>query len=248
VTRAERAWALGDFRAAALGFDTALREATGRPRLWHRALNTERVALFFLARRLDHVGFELLAQAREHYLAWGARAKVDQLDWAFPALRPLPDTTVGVDEPTDGSRGRAGVSTGTLDLLGILSASQALSAQTSTDRLHTRVVEVLGAMTGATGVHLLLWSEDASGSSSHGPPSSRRRCANELRRAASHWTSSRRVRASPGSGHSSASARALRINPPCGRSPLAARSRGDRPEAARSGGAGMLACGMSWTL
>src|SRR6185312_9764435 len=54
----------------------------------------------------------------------------------------------------------AAVSTGTLDLLGVLSASQALSAQTSIDRLHTRVVEVLGAMTGATGVHLLLWSED----------------------------------------------------------------------------------------
>src|SRR6185436_8232823 len=46
------------------------------------------------------------------------------------------------------------------DLFGILSASQALSAQTSIDRLHSRVVEVLGAMTGATGVHLLLWSED----------------------------------------------------------------------------------------
>ena len=54
-------------------------------------------------------------------------------------------------------RGRAAVTTGTLDLLGILSASQALSSQTSIDRLHARVVEVLGAMTGATGVHLLLW-------------------------------------------------------------------------------------------
>ncbi|MDT7609063.1 MAG: hypothetical protein QOG96_3566, partial [Pseudonocardiales bacterium] len=86
-------------------------------------------------------------------------AKVDQLDWAYPALRPL-EVTVGGEEPTDGSHGRAGVSTGTLDLLGILSASQALSAQTSIERLHTRVVEVLGAMTGATGVHLLLWDND----------------------------------------------------------------------------------------
>jgi signal transduction histidine kinase len=85
---------------------------------------------------------------------------VDQLDWAYPALRPPPDVTVGVDELTDVPRGRAGVSTGTLDLLGVLSASQALSAQTSIQRLHSRVVEVLGAMTGATGVHLLLYSED----------------------------------------------------------------------------------------
>ena len=41
-----------------------------------------------------------------------------------------------------------------------MSASQALSSETSLDRLHARVSQVLGAMTGATGVHLLLWSED----------------------------------------------------------------------------------------
>ena len=52
------------------------------------------------------------------------------------------------------------VTTGTIDLLGILSASQALSSETSIERLHARVAEVLSAMTGATGVHLLLWSED----------------------------------------------------------------------------------------
>ncbi|WP_445187682.1 AAA family ATPase [Pseudonocardia sp. Cha107L01] len=159
LLEAERAWALGDFRAAALGFDIARREVAGRPRPWHQALITERAARFLLARSYDHAGFELLAQAREHYLAWGASAKVDQLDWAYPALRPL-EVTVGGEEPTDGSRDRAGVSTGTLDLLGIVAASQALSAQTSIDRLHTRVVDVLGAMTGATGVHLLLWDND----------------------------------------------------------------------------------------
>jgi predicted ATPase/signal transduction histidine kinase len=160
LLEAERAWALGDVRAAALGFDAARREAADRPRPWHRALITERAARFLLACGLDHTGFELLAQARQHYLAWGATAKVDQLDWAHPALRPPPDTTVAVDEPTDRPRGRAEVTTGTLDLLGILSASQAVSAQTSIDRLHTRVVEVLGAMTGATAVHLLLWDND----------------------------------------------------------------------------------------
>jgi GAF domain-containing protein len=50
--------------------------------------------------------------------------------------------------------------TGTLDLLGILSASQALSSETSIERLRSRVVEVLRAMTGATDVRLTLWSED----------------------------------------------------------------------------------------
>ncbi len=49
------------------------------------------------------------------------------------------------------------------DLLGIVSASQALSSETSIDRLHARMVEVLSAMTGATGVQLLLWDEDRHG-------------------------------------------------------------------------------------
>ena len=49
---------------------------------------------------------------------------------------------------------------GTIDLLGILSGSQALSSETSVEGLRARVVEVLTAMTDATGVQLLLWSDD----------------------------------------------------------------------------------------
>jgi signal transduction histidine kinase len=81
---------------------------------------------------------------------------------------PGPDEPVPVDpdkpvpaEVVHGS-GRARVTrpAGTVDLLGILAASQALSAETSIGRLHARVAEVLSAMTGATSVRLLLWSED----------------------------------------------------------------------------------------
>jgi signal transduction histidine kinase len=155
LVEAERAWAVGDFRAAVLAFDAARREVAGQQRPWHRALIAERAARFHLAHGVEHAGYELLAQARQHYLAWGATAKVGQLDWAYPALRPFADTSAG--QPGDVPRPRAVVTTGTLDLLGILSASQALSSETSIDRLHAGVVEVLSTMTGATGVHLLLW-------------------------------------------------------------------------------------------
>ena len=160
LLEAERAWAVGDFRAAALAFDAARREAAQRQRPWHRALIAERAARFYLAHGLDHGGHDLLAQARQDYLAWGATAKVAQLDWAYPALRPQLGTTAGQDGDQLGDLPRSAVTTGTIDLLGILSASQALSSQTSIDRLHAQVVEVLSAMTGATGVHLLLWSQD----------------------------------------------------------------------------------------
>jgi signal transduction histidine kinase len=162
LLEAERAWTVGDFRAAVLAFHAARREVARRGRPWHRALIAERAARFYLAHGVDDAGHELLVKARHDYLAWGATAKVAQLDWAYPSHRQPADPAVsgGADETVDHSQRRATVTTGTIDLLGILSASQALSSETSIDRLHARVVEVLGAMTGATGVNLLLWSED----------------------------------------------------------------------------------------
>jgi signal transduction histidine kinase len=151
LLEAEQAWAVGEFHAAALAFDAALRQAADRRRPWHRALITERAARLHLAHGLEHTGYDLLAQARQQYAAWGATAKVDQLDWAYPTLR----ATAG-----RGGDQRSTVTTGTIDILGILSASQALSSETSLDRLHARVVEVLRAMTGATDVQLLLWGDD----------------------------------------------------------------------------------------
>jgi signal transduction histidine kinase len=161
LVEAERAWAVGDFRGAVLAFDAALREVAGRRRPWHRALITERAARFHFAHGAEHAGRDLLAKARDAYAAWGADAKVAQLDWAYPTLRSGGGTTAGPGErPSDAAGHRSPVTTGTLDLLGVLSASQALSSETSIERLHARVVEVLSAMTGATGVHLLLWSDE----------------------------------------------------------------------------------------
>jgi signal transduction histidine kinase len=166
---AERAWTEGDFRTAVRAFDAARLAltrlaATGRRRPWQAALITERSARFCLAYGIEQAGYELLAAARGLYLDWGATAKVSQLDWAYPALRPA-----GGARPGTGGAGQtagpigggpAAVTSGTIDLLGILSASQALSSETSVESLHERVADVLGAMTGATGVHLALWEED----------------------------------------------------------------------------------------
>jgi signal transduction histidine kinase len=149
LLEAERAWVVGDFRAAMLAFDAARREAAWRTRPWHRALIAERAARFHLAHGLDHASSALLAEARSQYLAWGATAKVDRLDWAYPTLRANAGAVM------------AGPFTaGTIDLLGILSASRALSSETSAERLHSRVVEVLRDLTGATGVHLVPWSDE----------------------------------------------------------------------------------------
>jgi signal transduction histidine kinase len=160
LLEAERAWAVGDFQGCVRGFDAALHGAGQRP--WHRALITERAARFYLAHGLDHHGYDLLAQARQQYAAWGATAKVAQLDWAYPSLPPLSDAAAAQrnTRSPDDSLGSGSVSTGTIDLMGILSTSQALSSETSIAGLHARVAQVLGAMTGATDVALLVWDDE----------------------------------------------------------------------------------------
>src|SRR5262249_54023985 len=98
---AERAWAVGGARGAELAFDAARREAPSGPRPGQKAVTTERAPRFPRPRGRAHAGNELLVQARQYYAAWGASAKVDQLDWAFPSLQPHPDvTTASGDQPT----------------------------------------------------------------------------------------------------------------------------------------------------
>ena len=165
LAEAERAWATGDFRAAAGAFDAAQRDVAARQRPWHHAMILDRAARFYLAHGIDTIGCQLLAQARQAYLTWGATAKVDQIDWAYPTIHAAATTPAESDAPipANGRTGRSSIMTGTIDLLGIHAASRALSSETTVDGLRTRVAEVLSAMTGATGVHLLLWDDEQRG-------------------------------------------------------------------------------------
>ncbi|OHV18629.1 serine/threonine protein kinase [Parafrankia soli] len=188
LVEAERAWATGEFREAAYAYDVAQREAATRARPWHRALILERAARFYLAHGLEEAGHALLAAARRHYLAWGATAKVAQLDWAHPALpagpveltgpggltgpdaagpaadaarpAPVPANASAADSPAGR---RAVLTTGTIDLLGIVAASRTLSSETNVGGLRARVAGILSEMAGATGVHLLLRDQQDQG-------------------------------------------------------------------------------------
>ncbi|HEU5107574.1 MAG TPA: sensor domain-containing diguanylate cyclase, partial [Micromonosporaceae bacterium] len=154
---AETRWVDGDEWGAASGFDTALREAARRRRPWHHALIAERAGRFYLARGLPGVALGLLAQARDGYAAWGAAAKVAQLDRAYP---DLPGVT-GDPAPAPRAVTTTNVTTGALDVMAVLDASRALGSATTLDALRSRLAEVLGAMTGATDVRLLMWDAGA---------------------------------------------------------------------------------------
>ena len=165
---AERAWALGEAWQAAIAFDAAIHQVASRSRPWQQALITERAARFHLEHGLEHAGHRLLAEARGRYARWGAVAKVRQLDQEFPELRDAAqrgDASTGRQSASRSIGADAAhsvvMSAESIDLVGVLRASQALSQETNLDRLRGRVVDVLTMMTGATGVHLVLWNDES---------------------------------------------------------------------------------------
>jgi len=159
LIEAERAWATGENWAATQAFDAALLESGKRSRPWHRALIAERAGLFCREQGLRDAGRRLLTDAHRYYEAWGATGKVAQMRQRYGTPHAGDPSS-----PATGSWARPTVvGAGTIDLLAILKASQALSSETDLDRLRRCVVEVLGAMTGATTVRVLLWNEDLRG-------------------------------------------------------------------------------------
>ena len=156
LVEAERAWAVGDLWAATRHFDEALGTVASLPRPWHRALIAERAGVFHTANGLRHTGRELLDEAFALYAAWGATAKVRQMEERYNlghapadlhrALEPDQTVSVSVDE---------------VDMIGLLRASQALSSETTLGGLKARVVELLREMTGATTVRVVLYDADA---------------------------------------------------------------------------------------
>lgn len=157
LIKAERARAQGDFHAAARLYDVAMREVAPRHRPWHHAFIAERAGLLHLEQGLLHTGQRLLNEARTHYATWGALGKVRHMERVHGFLG-----SHGVAGRSLESRRSATsviMTSDAIDLLGVLRASQALSSETSLARLTVRVTELLGAMTGATGVSVAVWDD-----------------------------------------------------------------------------------------
>jgi PAS domain S-box-containing protein len=155
LVEAEQAWAQDDFKGSIKAFDIALRQVQRVERPWHIALTTERAAMFHLEHGLEHTGRKLLREARRLYQTWGAIKKARDLEQVHAFLR-----TDDSPRPTHES---GDVSSDAIDMLAILRTSQALSSETALNELKARVVELLGAMTGATRVLFVTHSEDPVG-------------------------------------------------------------------------------------
>ncbi len=155
---AERAWAADSVWSAGAAFDAAVREAALHQRPWHRALINERAALFHLEQGMEQRARPLLIHACETYEAWGAAGKVREMRRQHPVLR----TGHGLRRANE-RLNSTNLSTDVVDMLAVLRASQALSSETSLARLTDRLGKVLGTLTGATAVHLVVRPDDQQG-------------------------------------------------------------------------------------
>lgn len=153
---AERAWTLQRPWEATQHFDAALRAADRRPGVGLRALVAERAGLFCLEAGLIRSGRTLLRAALECYRYWGASAKVKDLLQRYPYLRHS-----AAQQAAESRGANSTLSSDSLDLHAILRASQALSSETHLPRLRARVVDLLGALTGATNVSLILRDQES---------------------------------------------------------------------------------------
>jgi predicted ATPase/signal transduction histidine kinase len=166
---AEAAWARRDQARAAKSFDDALSamERTRRP--WQRALIAERAGAFHLAAGWTGTGRLLITTAYRQFDEWGAGAKTakmrseyDFLDVATPIATPTGAPTSheqSVNREPGQVRPSEGSSLDSLDLVGVLRASQALSSETGTRRLKDRVTEMVTALSGAEKVLLLSFAD-----------------------------------------------------------------------------------------
>jgi diguanylate cyclase (GGDEF)-like protein len=163
LIEAERAWATGDFAAAATAYDAAVTDASGAARPWHAALIAERAGLFFRAYGMEHVGRQMLAEAFRGYAAWRAHGKVRRMERDHPFLTSMGQPAAGTGMTTVRTSHSVNLSTEVIDLLAVLEAARALSSETDLDRLRRRVEQVLSAMTGATAVRVVLCDDETGG-------------------------------------------------------------------------------------
>lgn len=146
---AERAWASGGPAFAATLFDQALLAMRAHRRPWQRAAITERAGLCYLAQGLEYVGAALLTEALRHYETWGASAKASTLRGQHAFLR-------NAAAPARRAADAANAPLDNIDLLAVLRASQALSAETTLARLQAKAGELLCALAGASAAQLLM--------------------------------------------------------------------------------------------
>jgi PAS domain S-box-containing protein len=113
-------------------YEEAVRSARANGYVHHEALAYEMAARFYRSRGCEEIADLYLRKARGCYAAWGADAKVRQLDELHPHLR--------AEEPPTSPAGMIAAPVEHLDLATVLKVLQAVSGEFVLDRLVDRLM------------------------------------------------------------------------------------------------------------
>ena len=146
---------------AAQLYEKAIRGAQENQFVQDEALANELFGRFWLDQGNDRIAEIYVREARALYSQWGASAKVDHLEDRYPhwfkvGIIPSgrPDTSGGVDN--ESTTITPSITSIQLDLDSVVSASRALSSETSLDRLLHTMLELVLSNSGAEKAVLLL--------------------------------------------------------------------------------------------
>lgn len=160
---AEIARIKGDLREAIELAEQAVEFAASRPLLSLEALAHELAARLRLRHGQPRLAEIHLAQARERYARWGAVAKVHAMEREFGALpmepRPTTAPAASADVHEASPEGLPSGATDGIDLVSILKASQAISAEVDFEPLLARLMRIAVENAGAERGALVLESE-----------------------------------------------------------------------------------------
>jgi predicted ATPase/transcriptional regulator with GAF, ATPase, and Fis domain len=140
VLAAAAAAADGANDAAVAAFEEAVHAATEAGAPNDEAWALEQYGMYWMRRRNGRIGRALLTDAHQRYAAWGAMAKVRDLEARFPDL---------VSAPSPGWLAPAGVPVSGLDVASVIKASHAVAGEIEVDRLVETLLRIAGENAGA---------------------------------------------------------------------------------------------------
>lgn len=157
LLEAEIARNAGDWQNAMALYKQAIELAARYGYTQLQALACERFAELWLSMAQNDIAELYLGKAKTAYQAWGASAKVRELETRYPQLAPRVANKLATRQPATGMQ--ANTTLLSLDLSSILKASLALSSELGMQRVLSRLLDIVLENAGAEHVTLLLQHE-----------------------------------------------------------------------------------------
>ncbi len=161
LVAAEKARVLGQTLAAMELYDRAIAGAKENEYIQEAALGNERAAEFYLSLGREKIAKAYMTDAYYGYAKWGAVAKVEDLEIAYPQLLEQIKQQAGGKTILEESMQTTIVKTtlgnsGALDLGTVMKASLAISSEIVLDKLLTQLINILLENAGAEKAFLFL--------------------------------------------------------------------------------------------